>query len=70
MGVTIMIADEIKIGGFGAYLITENQSNGYDIIKWGSTPFTVQNNHKDRRLKQNELLINTSILATAEKRKN
>ena len=43
MGVTARIAGEIKISGFGAYMITDKQSNGFDIVKWEFTPYTAQN---------------------------
>ncbi len=34
MGIVTRIAAEIKIGGFGAYMIKDDQSNGYNIIRW------------------------------------
>ena len=46
MGIITRIAWEIKIGSFGVYVIKDNQSNWYNIIKWEYTPYIAQNDIK------------------------
>ena len=68
MGMVAKIAKEIKIGSFGLYAINNNQSNGYNIVKWECIPYTARNNIK--KIKERELIINASILATVVNRIN
>ena len=60
MGIITRISGEIKIGDFGACMLKNNQSNGYNIFKWESTCYTSQNDIKN--IKQGELIINESVL--------
>mgnify|MGYP000211327405 FL=1 len=68
MGIITRIAAEIKIGGFGAYMIKDDHSTGYNIIKWESTPYTTQKDIK--KIKEGELIINASVFVTLDKRNN
>ena len=68
MGIVGRICGEIKVGSFGAYMINNNESNVYKIVKWESTPYTSQNCIK--KIKDGELIISVSVFAPVSNRKN
>ena len=49
--ISTRMASGIQLGGFRAYVITDIQSSGYCIVQKQSTPYTIHNDNKEKKLK-------------------
>ena len=52
-GVTERIAHEIKIGSIGVYMTGDETSTEYELVKFHSYPYTIQNSEDLKEIKSN-----------------
>ena len=71
IGIIDRISGDIQIGNIVAYMYDKSDDEyGYDLVKWDSLPYTLQDDDPNNFLKRGDRVVNVTNLYRLNKRKN